>query len=1261
MTGEALRDYLAERLPSYMVPSLYMPLPVLPRLPNGKLNRLGLPAPDLGLLESDVYEAPSTLTEQTLAEIWSQVLQLDVDKIGRKANFFTIGGHSLLATSVVTRLREQLSVALPLRAMFEYATLQALAGHLDALLTHDGPVSQLALQPVARTEKLPLSFSQQRLWFIHQFHQGQDRVYNIPIALRLEGELNVEALRYALNTMIERHENLRTRFVMQEGEAVQVIAPQMHLELPVLEVSEDEVSTQVGRYLEHVFDLSQGPLFIAGLLRTNADRHVLLLNMHHIISDRWSEGVMVREVAALYRAYLENDADPLPALPVQYADFAYWQRQWLQGEVLEKQAAYWREALQGAPALLELPTDRPRPAAQTYNGAYDFFTLEAERLTALKALSREEDVTLFMVLLAAFKVLLARYARQDDIAVGTTIANRTRPELENLIGFFANTLVLRSRVSLGTPFRELLRTVKATCVGAYDHQDIPFEYLLDVLQTPRRLSHSPLFQVMFNLHNAPQSEIDLPGLKIASPGASGKHTTAKFDLTLEWFEAGDRLRGRLEYNTDLFDRETVQRLIGHYRNVLEAIAAAPWQELGRLPLLTEGEYRQLVHEWNATARECPADGSIHRLFEAQVLETPESIALIYEDWQLSYAELNARANRVAYYLLEQGVGPDTTVGLYLERSIEMVVGLLGILKAGGCYLPLDPAYPATRLAYMLEDSGASIIFSQRALSEALPAGDRFTLVCLDEAEELLSVYPADNPRRTVNADHLAYIIYTSGSTGRPKGVMSTHGGLVNRLAWMQRQYRLDATDRVLQKTPYTFDVSVWEFLWPLSEGASLVMARPQGHKDPGYLAEVIEATQITTMHFVPSMLNAFLSAGPPVPASLRRVICSGEALSRALMERFNAWSPDIELHNLYGPTEASIDVSHYSSVNRRLESVVGIPIGQPIDNIKLHILDTECNPVPVGVAGELHIGGVGLARGYLKRAGLTAEKFIPDPFSETGGRLYRTGDLTRYLPDGNIEFLGRIDHQVKLRGLRIELGEIEYALRRQEGVGEAVLSVYRPADQSDDVLTAYVVSDTGQMLDPGRLREALQAVLPDYMIPAYYVQLDELPLSPNGKLDRKSLPAPEAQALSRREYKAPETATERLLVEVWSEVLKLPAEQIGVHDNFFQLGGHSLSATRVVARLREQLQAEIALRKLFEHPVLANLAAYMATLESGSTGQSVLQPVDRRQPLPLSFSQRRLWLIDQYAQEDTSYNMPSALRLRGSLDVEALRRSFETL
>ncbi|HEU4797248.1 MAG TPA: amino acid adenylation domain-containing protein, partial [Pyrinomonadaceae bacterium] len=936
-----------------------------------------------------------------------------------------------------------------------------LARKIEQLTGAGDGARTLPIEPVSREHPPALSFAQQRLWFLDQLQPGRAD-YNIPIAVRLDGPLNVAVLEQTLDAVVQRHEVLRTTFALVDGQPVQQIHPHQPRQLPLTNLSElpplereDAVKRLVEEEAQRPFSLANGPLLRARLLVLSADEHVLMLTMHHSVSDGWSLRVLVKEVAALYEAFTSGSAPQVDELPIQYADYAVWQREWLEAAVLDEQLAYWKQQLADAPPVLELPADRPRPAIQTHRGAVATSTLNADLTRGLKDLSRREEVTLFMTLMAGWQTLLHRYSGQKDIVVGIPVAGRNHAELENLIGFFVNTLVVRTDLDRQPTFRELMQRVKEVALAAYAHQDVPFEKLVEELQPERNMSYSPLFQVTISLQNDAEEEWTLPGLKLTS--LPRETVSAKFDLVLTIIERQAELECLLEYNADLYDAVRIERMLVHYENLLQSAVENADQQIATMRLLSEQERQLLLVDWNDTAVDYAQDARLHHLFEQQVERTPHAVALVFEDQSLTYEQLNKRANQLAHHLRDLGVGPESRVGVLMERSIEMVVSLYAILKAGGAYVPLDPAYPRERLAFMLDDSSVSLLLTQQSLKDYLsPQNAR--VICVDAEASEWNNKSETNPKVTVAAENLAYVIFTSGSTGRPKGAMNSHGAIVNRLLWMQQEFNLTSADAVMQKTPFSFDVSVWEFFWPLMTGARLVVARPGGHQEPAYLARLIEQQSITVLHFVPSMLQQFIEE-PLIESlcrGLRQVVCSGEALSLALQRRFFERLPQVELANLYGPTEAAVDVTSWKC--ERVTERLTVPIGKPIANTQMYVVNEQMQPAPVGVAGEVLIGGAGLARGYLDRPGLTADRFIPHSFSAMpGARLYKTGDLARYLPDGALDFLGRIDHQIKVRGLRIELGEIEAALAAHPAVREAaVLARAGGAALGDVDLVAYV-------------------------------------------------------------------------------------------------------------------------------------------------------------------------------------------------------------
>ncbi|HEX6910941.1 MAG TPA: amino acid adenylation domain-containing protein, partial [Longimicrobium sp.] len=1253
LESETLRAYLAAQLPEYMVPAAFVGMDAFPVTPNGKLDRRALPAPEGDAFAARAYEAPSGAVETALAETWAELLR--VERVGRGDDFFALGGHSLLAVRVVSRVRKTLGVEVAVGDLFARPVLADFAAGLAAAARAD----TAAIPPVDRAGAIPLSFAQQRLWFMEQLG-GLGSTYHIPMRLRLRGALDRGALVRALDRVVARHEALRTTFPAVDGAPVQRIASPDESAFRIVEHDLHASADAEGELLRLMadeeaapFDLEHGPLVRGRLVRMAADDHVLLLTMHHIVSDDWSAGVLQRELGTLYAAFARGDADPLPALPLQYADYAAWHRRWAGGAVLDAQAEYWARTLAGAPELLELPADRPRPPRQDFAGASVQVALDEGLTAALKSLSQRHGTTLYMTLLAGWATVLGRLSGQGDVVVGTASANRGRTEVEELIGFFVNTLPVRVDLAERPTVAQLLARVKGRALEAQQNQDIPFEQVVERLRPARSLAYNPLFQVMFLWQSAGAGALALPGLEVGGAGVA-EADTAKFDLTLALAEDGGRIAGELNYATALYDRATAERWAGYLRRVLEQMVADEARPVERLALMPADERARVVVEWNRTEAAYPADACIHELFETQVERTPHAVALVSEGEHLTFAELNRRANRLAHHLRALGVGPDGRVGLCVERSPEMVVGLLATLKAGGAYVPLDPGYPAERLEYMLADGAPAAVLVQAALRDRVAAAN-VPVLELDVPAPAWAGLPAGNLERgALTPDHLAYVIYTSGSTGQPKGVANGHRGVVNRLAWIRGVHGLGADETVLQKTPYSFDVSVWEFFWPLVSGARLVLARPEGHRDPAYLVDAVQRERITTIHFVPSLLGAFLEhPGAGNCAGLRRVVSSGEALHAERVARFGGRLPGVELHNLYGPTEAAVDVTvwRYPADGEAAR----VSIGRPAPNTRVYLLDGAGEPVPVGVTGELYIGGVQVARGYPGRPELTAERFVADPFGgEAGARLYRTGDLARWLADGSIEYLGRNDFQVKIRGFRVELGEIEARLRELPALREAVV-VARADAEGDPRLVAYYLADEPVAIDA--LKAHLAGCLPEHMVPAAYVWMQAYPLTSSGKLDRKALPAPEGDAYARRGYEAPLGGTEQALAEIWSELLGV--ERVGRQDHFFELGGHSLLAVRLVSRIRQVMGAEADLGVVFLRPVLAELAEALAA--AGRAGLPAIERADRGAPLPLSFAQQRLWFLEQMGGLGATYHVPLGLRLRGALDREALVRALDRL
>jgi len=1070
---------------------------------------------------------------------------------------------------------------------------------MKALQKEAAPAGKAPVIPrLPRQESYALSPAQQRLWFLEQFEAGLAS-FNVPVMFHLAGRLNVPAFKRALAEIVRRHEILRATFATKGEQPAQVIAEAAPPALSFVDLSALPETTRAAEAqrlaaaeAQRIFDLQKGPLYRATLLRLNEAEHVFLLTMHHLVCDGWSIDVFMRELAQLYEAFDAGESSPLEELPIQYTDFAVWSREAKQEKILDEALAYWKPRLAGALPLLELPTDRPRPATQSYRGACEHFKLPANLSEALHALSKSEGATLFTTLLAALQTLLHRYTGQDDIVIGSPVANRRRAEIENLIGFFVNTMVLRTDLSGNPTFRELLARGRETVLGAYAHQELPFAKLVEELRPDRNLSHAPLFQVMFILQSAASlSQFGSLALNTL-PAHNG---AAKFDLTFDLAPFAGGLSVMLEYNTDLFEAATIKRLAGHFASLLQSIVANPDQRLSELSLLPEAERRQLLVDWNDTQKEYPRGKCLHQLFEAQVERTPDAVALVFEEQHLTYRELNQRANQLAHHLRSLGVGPESRVGVCLERSLGMVAGILGILKAGGAYVPLDPAYPQERLDYILKDAQVQALLTQQLIIDNHQLSiANCQLLCLDNDWETIAAQSSENLKNIADAENPAYVIYTSGSTGAPKGVVGLHRNTVNRLVWMWETLPFAPEEVCCQKTSLNFVDSVWEIFGALLQGIPTRIIPDEALKTPHHLIQTLAEARVTRIVLVPSLLRVILD----LPAEFRRLtanlkiwITSGEALPVELCERFAETLPQQVLLNLYGSSEVAADVTWYetSAWNRKLNSV---PIGRPIANTQIYLLEASRDAAGIGVTGELLVGGEGLARGYLHRPELTAEKFIPDPLSnKPGARLYKTGDLARYLPDGNIEYLGRRDYQVKIRGFRIELGEIETALAAHPAIAEAVV-LARNDHFGELRLVAYFVSKP--QLPIAELRQFLLQKLPEYMAPSTFLKLDAMPLLPNGKVDRRSLPVPgRARPELEDGFIAPNTPLEKELAEIWGEILRL--EKVGISNNFFAIGGHSLMAMQLLSRLRTRLGVELPVRDFFAAPTIKSLAEKVET------------------------------------------------------------------
>jgi len=1203
LTSEYIHQMLRGHLPRYKMPDQIILLSALPRTETSEVDQAALQVLSASSRKRPTESiAPRTPLEELLVEIWREVLQ--VEEVGIHDNFFDLGGHSLLATQVIARLQEALESQIGasnaelegvlISAMFEEPTIATLAYLLEQFLQQEHTLSVPPLQSVDRQSTLPLSFTQERLWFLDQLEPGNP-FYNIVAAVRLVGPLDRKALERSLDEVVQRHESLRTSFVKQGGEPRQVIAEQVAVSLPVLDLGtypadqrESIAHQQALALAQRPFDLANGPLWRAHVFQLDAQEHVLVLILHHIIADGWSMEVLVRELSVLYAAFLQGQASPLSALPIQYGDYAVWQRQWLQGETLAQQLAYWQGMLAGIPPILDLPTDHARPPVQSYRGAKERVTLPPQTYQQLKNLCQREAVTPFMVLLAAWGLLLGRWSGQEDLIIGTPIAGRKRTELESLIGLFVNTLALRVDLSAQPTFRELVQRVREVALGAYAHQELPFEKLVEALAPERDLSHQPLFQVMFILQNMPIFEPIMSQLT-AHPISIENHT-AKFDLTLELFEVQGKLFGWLEYNTDLFEPETIQHLVYRFQQVLLEALVNPDQPINAVSLLSIEEQQRVLVDWNTTQHPWPEPHNLVALFEAQVAQTPQAIAIIDGLEHLTYQQLDGQANQLARILQRQGMIPETPVGICLERSCRLVVAILAVLKAGGIYLPIDPGTPAKRMAFMLADAQAALLLSQSSLAERVVLTQLPTIWLDEDWYARLAPERSDSLKLSLEPEQAAYVVYTSGSTGLPKGVVGLHQGVVNRLHWMWQAYPFSANEVCCQKTSLSFVDAIAELFCPLLRGIPTVLLSTDESTDPLCLVDALARWRVSRLVLVPSLLSTLLETFPDIAVRLPYLqlwVTSGEALTTDLWQHFQRVLPGRRLLNLYGSSEVSADATAYEAPI--YEGQQRVPIGRPLANTRAYLLDEDGQLVPIGVVGELYIGGLGLSRGYLNQPALTAECFVPDPFSkESGSRLYRTGDLAMYDADGMLEFMGRCDHRIKVRGFRIELGEIENVISRLSGVRASTVTTIKP-QEGDIRLIAYIVAQPEQLFTSEQLRRVLREQLPSYMIPNHFVFLESMPLTLSGKVNQEALPELALELLDRSEsYVAPRTPIEEILANIWAKVLQ--TKQVGIYDNFFDLGGHSLLATQVITQMHQAFGVDLPLRSLFEAATLGDLA-----------------------------------------------------------------------
>ncbi|MEN0140435.1 MAG: amino acid adenylation domain-containing protein, partial [Rhodococcus sp. (in: high G+C Gram-positive bacteria)] len=1248
----ALRAFASGVLPSYMVPSAVVLLGEFPLNTSGKLDRRALPAPEF-TSDATEYVAPSTSVERAVASVFCAVLGLE--RVSIQDSFFDLGGNSLIATQLVSRIRGELDVPVTVRDLFETPTVAELAARLSQ---STGADTRPALIRRERPELIPLSPAQQRMWFLNQFDPSSP-AYNLPFAVRFTGALDRVALEAAVTDLIERHESLRTVFPDSATGPHQVVIDTADAppNLTVADIAEDELEAVLARFFTTGFDVTTDLPVRVTVLRVSAHEHVLALVVHHICGDGWSMAPMVRDVMVAYAARTRGERPAWTPLPVQYADYALWQRELLGDEsdpdtLAARQLDYWTNTLAGIPEELELPTDHPRPAEQSYRGRHVDFDIDASTHRALAALAQSRRATLFMVMHTALAVLLGRLSASSDVTIGTPVAGRGEPELDDLIGMFVNTVALRTHIDPGSAFSDLLDHVRDVDLAAFSRADVPFERLVEVLSPTRHAARHPLFQVMLTFQNLEKTALELDGLTLR--GLDTDIDVAKFDLHLTLVErfdtAGkpDGMTAQLTYAADLFDEETADSIATRFTTILGAVTTDATTRAGDIALLGADE-RAALTLWNSTDHDVP-DATLPVLFDAQVARTPDAPAVVFGGVSLSYAEFDERANRLARYLISCGVGPESRVVLAMRRSLDLVVGMYAVVKAGGAYVPVDPDHPADRIGYVLDSAQPVCVLStsgdRGGMSDGFPVVEIDGLDVSGFSGGRVSDADRLGPLRAANT---AYVIFTSGSTGKPKGVAVPHAGIVNQLLWMQSEYGLAGRDVVLQKTATTFDVSVWGFFWPLQVGATLVLASPDGHRDPEYLARTIDEYGVTVTDFVPSMLDVFVASVPAGSCgSLRQVFVIGEALPPETASRFRVLS-SAGLHNLYGPTEAAVSVTYWETSDADLSSV---PIGVPEWNTQAYVLDSRLHPVAAGVPGELYLGGVQLARGYLGRVDLTSDRFVANPFGAGGARMYRTGDLVRRRRDGVLEYIGRTDFQVKFRGQRIELGEIETVLRSHPGVTGAAVVVYSDAATGDH-LVAYVVASQGDVVDSAALRAFASGVLPSYMVPSAVVLLGEFPLNTSGKLDRRALPAPEFTS-DATEYVAPRNEMEQALAGVFADVLG--TGRIGVHDSFFDLGGNSLSVTRVAARITETTGTRLSVRDVFEAPTVADLALRIDPTTTDV--RPALTAAPRPARIPLSLAQQRMWLLNQFDADSPAYNLPFAVRLSGVVDTAALAAAF---
>ncbi|TPG68250.1 amino acid adenylation domain-containing protein [Brevibacillus laterosporus] len=1259
VTISELRSFVVNKMPAHMIPTSFVYLNSLPVTPNGKVDRKALPAPSIERGVSDTpFVEPKTDMEKQLSEFWREIL--GINRISITDDFFNSGGHSLLATQLLSRIYHTFSIEISLRMFFENPTIQALGKQLDEIISSGKQSVSVPLVSVSRDNDLVLSYTQQGIWFIEQLEPGS-ATYNVPVANTLKGKLNIDALERAVNEIIRRHETLRTSFISKDGKPYQVSHPFESIRIPLVDVSDAPSTERHQRIIEMAnqdanqpFDLTKCPLVRFILFKKDEESYVFYYTMHHLIMDGWSLQIFTHELSVLYEAFSQGKPSPLPEMQLQYADFAAWQRNWLDGKVMNQQLAYWKKQLGGNLPVLQLPIDRQRPSVASGAGQRDTLVMPTELVNKLHVLCKRQGVTLYMALLTAFKVLLSRYSGETDILVGSPIANRTRLETESMIGFFANTIVLRSQLTDNTTFTDLLKQVREVTLEAFSNQDVPFEKLVEVLQPERTKNITPIFQVMFTLQNTRRTDFKLSDETLIHPEID--RGTSMFDLLFDIAEHPDGLLLVAEYNMDIFFSTTIGRMMEHYQELLESIVAIPEQPISDLNMLTKQEKQQIFYEFNDTKCDFPMDKTVHELFEEQVAQRPNDIAAIHRDQQLTYEALNTRANQMARFIHRTGIKKEEIIAVLLDRSITMMESILGIWKAGGAYIPIDPEYPMQRITGILEDSRTTVLITKsQFVTPEITQAYNGTIICIDEQMDAINQENQDNLRAVVDPNHLAYIIYTSGSTGKPKGAMVEHIGLNNHIHMMKKQLQLSEDSRIAQTASHCFDISIWQFFTSITLGGTTIIYDNQMTMEPNLCIEQIVQDRINIFQVVPSVLSVMLDHVEETKLSLdcfRYVSVTGEAIKRSLAARWFKLFPHIPLANAYGPSEASDDVTIH--ILDELPQSDIVPIGKPLHNFKIYIVDEKMNLCPIGIKGEICVSGLGVGRGYLQDSERTAKAFMEDPFADHKGvRLYKTGDMGRWLPDGTLEFFGRKDYQVKIRGFRIELEEIENQINNHPNILETVVMDIEDA-RGNKSLCAYVVLK--QDVPINHLKSHLANTLPDYMIPAFFVKMERLPLTSNGKVDRKALPKPDRNGVESK-YVAPRTIIEEKIIAIWESVLDTSG--LGIEDHFFENGGHSLKATTVISRINKELQVDISLREIFIRPIIKDLAQLVE--RSAKKDYPTIQPVQKQETYQLSSAQKRMFIVNLRDPDSTAYNIPNMFIIEGKLNKKRLHQALQKL